>query len=228
MIEMQDVWKQYPNGAQALNGINVRIAKGEFVYVVGPSGAGKSTLIKLMYREERPTKGHIFVNGFNIDRLKDRKVPLLRRSIGVVFQDFKLLPKLTAYENVAFALEVIGTPKRQIKRRVTDALNWVGLADKADMLPSQMSGGEQQRIAVARALVNNPSLIIADEPTGNLDPETSWGIMKLFQRINDRGTTIVMATHNKEIVNTMRKRVIAIENGKIVRDEEKGLYGYED
>jgi cell division transport system ATP-binding protein len=228
MIEMQDVWKQYPNGAQALNGINVRIGKGEFVYVVGPSGAGKSTLIKLMYREERPTKGHIFVNGFNIDRLKDRKVPLLRRSIGVVFQDFKLLPKLTAYENVAFALEVIGTPKRQIKRRVTDALNWVGLADKADMLPSQMSGGEQQRIAVARALVNNPSLIIADEPTGNLDPETSWGIMKLFQRINDRGTTIVMATHNKEIVNTMRKRVIAIENGKIVRDEEKGLYGYED
>ncbi len=228
MIEMQDVWKQYPNGAQALNGISVRIGKGEFVYVVGPSGAGKSTFIKLMYREERPTKGHIFVNGFNIDRLKDRKVPLLRRSIGVVFQDFKLLPKLSAYENVAFALEVIGTPKRQIKRRVADALNWVGLADKAHMLPTQMSGGEQQRIAVARALVNNPSLIIADEPTGNLDPDTSWGIMKLFQRINDRGTTIVMATHNKEIVNTMRKRVIAIENGKIVRDEEKGLYGYED
>ncbi|GMA50279.1 hypothetical protein GCM10025857_16360 [Alicyclobacillus contaminans] len=140
MIEMQDVWKQYPNGARALNGVSVHITKGEFVYVVGPSGAGKSTFIKLMYREERPTKGHIFVNGFNIDRLKDRKVPLLRRSIGVVFQDFKLLPRLTAYENVAFALEVIGTSKRQIKRRVADALNWVGLSDKADMLPSQLSG----------------------------------------------------------------------------------------
>jgi cell division transport system ATP-binding protein len=228
MIEMQDVWKEYPNGARALNGINVHITKGEFVYVVGPSGAGKSTFIKLMYREERPTKGHIFVNGFNIERLKDRKVPLLRRSIGVVFQDFKLLPQLTAYENVAFALEVIGIPKRHIKRRVMDALDWVGLADKAEMLPSQMSGGEQQRIAIARALVNNPAVIIADEPTGNLDPDTSWEIMKLFQRINDRGTTIVMATHNKEIVNTMRKRVIAIEAGEIVRDEEKGLYGYDD
>ncbi|WP_026974183.1 cell division ATP-binding protein FtsE [Alicyclobacillus contaminans] len=228
MIEMQDVWKQYPNGARALNGVSVHITKGEFVYVVGPSGAGKSTFIKLMYREERPTKGHIFVNGFNIDRLKDRKVPLLRRSIGVVFQDFKLLPRLTAYENVAFALEVIGTSKRQIKRRVADALNWVGLSDKADMLPSQLSGGEQQRVAVARALVNNPAVIIADEPTGNLDPETSWDVMKLFQRINDRGTTIVMATHNKDIVNTMRKRVIAIEGGQIVRDEQKGMYGYED
>lgn len=228
MIEMQDVWKQYPNGAQALNGINVRIAKGEFVYVVGPSGAGKSTFIKLMYREERPTKGSIFVNGFNIERLKDRKVPLLRRNIGVVFQDFKLLPNLTAQENVQFALEVIGVPQRQMKRRVTDALNWVGLLEKADMLPTQMSGGEQQRIAVARALVNNPAVIIADEPTGNLDPDTSWGIMKLFQRINDRGTTIVMATHNKEIVNTMRKRVIAIESGEIARDEDKGMYGYED
>ena len=228
MIEMQDVWKEYPNGAKALSGINVHIKKGEFVYVVGPSGAGKSTFIKLMYREERPTKGHIYVNGFNIERLNDREVPLLRRSIGVVFQDFKLLPKLTAYENVAFALEVIGIPKRHIQPRVIDALDWVGLADKAEMLPSQMSGGEQQRIAIARALVNNPAVIIADEPTGKLAPDTSWGIMNVFQRINDRGTTIVMATHNREIVNTMRKRVIAIEAGEIVRDEEKGLYGYED
>lgn len=228
MIEMQDVWKEYPNGTKALNGISVHITKGEFVYVVGPSGAGKSTFIKLMYREERPTAGHIFVNGFNIERLKNRKIPYLRRSIGVVFQDFKLLPKLTAAENVAYALEVISTPSRQIKRRVKDALEWVGLAEKGDMLPSQLSGGEQQRIAVARSLVNSPSVIIADEPTGNLDPDTSWGIMKLFQRINDRGTTIVMATHNKDIVNTLRKRVLAIENGLIVRDESKGTYGYDD
>lgn len=228
MIEMQDVWKEYSNGARALNGVTVKIDKGEFVYVVGPSGAGKSTFIKLMYREERPTQGHIFVNGFNIERLKERKVPLLRRHMGIVFQDFKLLQKLTAYENVAFALEVINAPTRQVKRRVRDVLEWVGLSEKAEMLPGQLSGGEQQRVAVARALVNNPSVIIADEPTGNLDPDTSWGIMKLFQRINDRGTTIVMATHNKEIVNTIRKRVIAIEDGKIARDEYKGMYGYED
>ncbi len=225
---MQDVWKQYPNGTMALSGITINIKKGEFVYVVGPSGAGKSTFIKLMYREERPTKGQIFVNGFNIERLRHRKIPLLRRHIGVVFQDFKLLPKLTAYENVAFALEVIGAPQRHIRRRVPEALAWVGLEDKADVLPTQLSGGEQQRVAVARALVNNPSVIIADEPTGNLDPDTSWGIMKLFQRINDRGTTVVMATHNRDIVNTMRKRVIAIEEGRIARDEQKGLYEYED
>lgn len=228
MIEMQDVWKEYPNGTQALNGIAVHIQKGEFVYVVGPSGAGKSTFIKLMYREVRPTKGHIFVNGFNIERLKDRKIPLLRRSIGVVFQDFKLLPKMTAAENVAFALEVIGLSSRQIRKRVVDVLGQVGLSDKMHMLPSQLSGGEQQRVAVARSLANNPSVIIADEPTGNLDPDTSWGIMRLFQRINDRGTTVVMATHNREIVNSLRRRVIAIENGMIVRDEQRGNYGYDN
>ncbi|MBX6353063.1 MAG: cell division ATP-binding protein FtsE [Thermoflavifilum sp.] len=228
MIDMHDVWKEYPNGTVALRGVSVQIQKGEFVYVVGPSGAGKSTFIKLMYREERPTKGHIFINGFNIERLKERKVPYLRRSIGVVFQDFKLLPRLTVYENVAFALEVIGASHRQIRRRVKDVLEWVGLADKAHMLPAQLSGGEQQRVAVARSLVNNPTVIIADEPTGNLDPDTSWSIMKLFQRINDRGTTVVMATHNREIVNTMRRRVIAIEEGRIVRDEQRGTYGYED
>lgn len=228
MIEMQDVWKTYPNGVSALNGISVKIDKGEFVYVVGPSGAGKSTFIKLMYREERPTQGHIFVNGFNIERLKERKVPYLRRSMGVVFQDFKLLQKMTAAENVAYALEVIGASQRIMKRRVKDVLEWVGLGEKGHLLPTQMSGGEQQRIAVARALVNNPTVIIADEPTGNLDPDTSWGIMKLFQRINDRGTTIVMATHNKDIVNTMRKRVIAIEDGQIARDERKGMYGYDN
>jgi cell division transport system ATP-binding protein len=228
MIEMQDVWKEYPNGTTAIKGISIQIGKGEFVYVVGPSGAGKSTFIKLMYREERPTKGHIFVNGFNIERLPNRKVPYLRRNIGVVFQDFKLLPKLTVYENVAFALEVIGSTGKTIRRKVRDALEWVGLGDKIDKLPSQLSGGEQQRVAVARALVNTPQVIIADEPTGNLDPDTSWGIMKLLQRINDRGTTIVMATHNKESVNTMRKRVIAIESGTVARDEQKGLYVYED
>ncbi|QQE79456.1 cell division ATP-binding protein FtsE [Alicyclobacillus sp. SO9] len=228
MIEMQDVWKDYPNGTTAIKGISIQIGKGEFVYVVGPSGAGKSTFIKLMYREERPTKGHIFVNGFNIERLPNRKVPYLRRNIGVVFQDFKLLPKLTVYENVAFALEVIGSTGKAVRRKVHEALEWVGLGDKTDKLPSQLSGGEQQRVAVARALVNMPQVIIADEPTGNLDPDTSWGIMKLLQRINDRGTTIVMATHNKDIVNTMRKRVIAIESGTVARDEEKGLYVYED
>jgi len=228
MIEMQDVWKTYSNGVSALNGVSVKIDKGEFIYVVGPSGAGKSTFIKLMYREERPTQGHIFVNGFNIERLKERKVPYLRRTMGVVFQDFKLLQSLTAAENVAYALEVIGSPERIIRRRVKDVLEWVGLGEKAQLLPTQLSGGEQQRIAVARALVNNPTVIIADEPTGNLDPDTSWGIMKLFQRINDRGTTIVMATHNKEIVNTMRKRVIAIDSGQIARDERKGMYGYDD
>jgi cell division transport system ATP-binding protein len=228
MIEMHDVWKQYPNGINALQGINVLINKGEFVYVVGPSGAGKSTFIKLMYREERPTQGQIFVNGFNIGRLKESKIPIMRRQIGVVFQDYKLLPKKTAYENVAFALEVIEAPKKVLQRRVKEALELVGLADKADALPSQLSGGEQQRVGVARALVNKPTVIIADEPTGNLDPDTSWEIMRLFEEINNRGTTIVMATHNKEIVNTMKKRVIAIEDGKIVRDEQRGVYGYED
>lgn len=228
MIEMHDVWKTYPNGAVALQGLSVRIEKGEFVYVVGPSGAGKSTFIKLMYREERPSKGSIFVNGFNIERLKERKIPLLRRQIGVVFQDFKLLPKLTVKENVAFALEVIEAPPKKIRTRVAEVLELVGLSDKADDLPGQLSGGQQQRVSVARALVNSPTVIIADEPTGNLDPDTSWDIMNLFEEINRRGTTIVMATHNKEIVNTMKKRVLAIEEGQIVRDQRRGVYGYEN
>ncbi|UOF91358.1 cell division ATP-binding protein FtsE [Fodinisporobacter ferrooxydans] len=228
MIEMQDVWKKYPNGTNALQGVSVQINKGEFVYVVGPSGAGKSTFIKLMYREERPSKGQIFVNGFNIERLRESKIPIMRRQIGVVFQDYKLLTKLNAYENVAFAMEVIEAPRKVIVRRVKEALELVGLADKWNKLPTQLSGGEQQRVAVARALVNKPTVIIADEPTGNLDPETSWGIMRLFEEINNRGTTIVMATHNREIVNTMKKRVLAIENGQIVRDEQRGVYGYED
>jgi len=225
---MHDVWKIYDNGSEALRGISVNIGANEFVYVVGPSGAGKSTFLKLIYREERPTKGQIFVNGFNLDKLKRRKVPYLRRSIGVVFQDFKLLPKLTAYENIAFAMEVVEAPRRLIRKRTMEVLELVGLADKKDRLPGQLSGGEQQRVAIARAIVNNPKIVVADEPTGNLDPETSWGIMKLLEEIHFRGATIIMATHNKEIVNRLRKRVIAIEGGRIVRDEPRGEYGYED
>lgn len=224
---MQDVWKTYPDGSHALRGVSVQIDKDEFVYVVGPSGAGKSTFMKLIYREEIPTKGQIVVSGFNIGKLKQRKIPFVRRNIGVVFQDFRLLPKLTAYENVAFAMEVIEAPPKVIKRRVPEVLELVGLKHKASSLPAQLSGGEQQRIAIARAIVNNPSVIVADEPTGNLDPENSWGIMKLLEEINYRGTTIVMATHNKDIVNAMRQRVIAIEHGHIVRDEVRGEYGYD-
>jgi cell division transport system ATP-binding protein len=227
LIEMQDVWKTYPTGAHALKGVSVKIDRNEFVYLVGPSGAGKSTFMKLIYREEVPTKGQISVNGFNIGKLKPRKIPYVRRNIGVIFQDFRLLPKMTVYENVAFALEVIEAPKRVIKKRVNEVLDLVGLKNKGTRDPSQLSGGEQQRVAIARAIVNNPSVIIADEPTGNLDPETSWGIMQLLDEINFRGTTIVMATHNKDIVNKMRRRVIAIENGNIVRDEMRGEYGYE-
>lgn len=228
MIEMQDLWKTYRNGTHALRGINVKVDRNEFVYIVGPSGAGKSTFMKLIYREERPTKGQIFVNGFNLEKLKQRKIPYVRRNIGVIFQDFRLLPKLTVYENVAFAMEVVEAPKKLIRKRTMEVLELVKLKDKASSYPSQLSGGEQQRTAIARAIVNNPAVIIADEPTGNLDPETSWDIMKLLEEINFRGTTIVMATHNKEIVNTMRKRVIAIEKGVIVRDEIRGEYGYED
>ena len=227
MIEMQDVYKTYPNGVIALNGISVRIKQGEFVYVVGPSGAGKSTFIKMMYREEKPTSGKIMINGVNLANIKGRKVPLLRRNIGIVFQDFKLIPKLTVYENVAFALEVIEESPKNIRKRVMEVLDLVRLKHKARFYPDELSGGEQQRVSIARSIVNNPAIVIADEPTGNLDPDTSWEIMDIFERINDRGTTIVMATHNREIVNTIRKRVIAIERGKIARDEVKGEYGYD-
>jgi len=228
VIEMQDVWKTYPDGTHALRGITVKVDSNEFVYVVGPSGAGKSTFMKLIYREERPTKGQIFVDSFNLAKLKKRKIPYLRRNIGVVFQDFRLLPKLTVAENVAFAMEVIEAPSKLIRKRTAEVLELVGLQDKRNSYPSQLSGGEQQRVAIARAIVNNPAVIVADEPTGNLDPETSWGIMRLLEEINYRGTTIIMATHNRDIVNSMRKRVIAIENGVIVRDQQRGDYGYED
>ncbi|WP_404347788.1 cell division ATP-binding protein FtsE [Sutcliffiella horikoshii] len=227
MIEMQDVFKKYPNGVQAVDGININIKAGEFVYVVGPSGAGKSTFIKMMYREEKPTSGNIVIDGVNLSKLKESKVPLLRRNIGVVFQDFKLLPQLTVYENVAFALEVIEESPKNIKKRVMEVLDLVKLKHKARHLPNELSGGEQQRISIARSIVNKPKVMIADEPTGNLDPDTSWEIMNIFEEINEKGTTIVMATHNREIVNTIKKRVIAIENGKIVRDQAEGDYGYE-
>ncbi|AJH49697.1 cell division protein FtsE [Bacillus anthracis] len=212
---------------KAIAGLTVNIKQGEFVYVVGPSGAGKSTFIKMMYREEKPSTGSINVNGLVIETLAERDVPYFRRQLGVIFQDFKLLPKLTVYENVAFALEVIEEEPDAIRERVTEVLGLVGLEDRADALSSELSGGEQQRVAIARAIVNKPKVVIADEPTGNLDIETALDIMKIFTRINERGTTIVMATHNADIVNTIRHRVIAIEGGKIVRDEIEGGYGYE-
>jgi cell division transport system ATP-binding protein len=227
MIEMQEVFKKYPNGVTAVNGIDVRIEPGEFVYVVGPSGAGKSTFIKMMYREEVPTSGTISINGVNLAKLRNSKVPLFRRNIGVVFQDFKLLQTKTVYENVAFALEVIEATPKVINKRVMEVLDLVNLTHKAKMLPTELSGGEQQRVSIARSIVNSPKVVIADEPTGNLDPDTSWEIMNIFEEINTRGTTVVMATHNKEIVNTIKHRVIAIEAGKIVRDEQRGDYGYE-
>lgn len=227
MIDMKGVTKKYPNGLTAIHGIDVAIKQGEFVYVVGPSGAGKSTFIKMMYREERPTSGKIVVNGMNLSVLKESSVPYFRRQVGVVFQDFKLLPTLTVYENVAFALEVIEESPEKIKKRVTEVLQLVGLKNKARMLPNELSGGEQQRVSIARAFVNQPKVLIADEPTGNLDPDTAWDIMSIFQEINGKGTTVVMATHNKEIVNKIRHRVIAIDKGRIVRDEQRGDYGYE-
>lgn len=227
MIQMKNVYKKYPNGIVALNGMNVEIKQGEFVYIVGPSGAGKSTFVKMMYREESPTSGQMLVNGVDLAKIKRKNVPLLRRQIGVVFQDFKLLPRLNVYENVAFALEVIEEKPEAIRKRVLEVLDLVGLKHKARMFPRELSGGEQQRISVARSIVNTPKVVIADEPTGNLDPETSWDIMNLFERINASGTTILMATHNREIVNTMRHRVIAIEGGLIARDEVGGDYGYE-
>lgn len=227
MIEMQDVSKKYPNGIIAVNALDILINQGEFVYVVGPSGAGKTTFIKMMYREEKPTSGKIIVNGMDLSKLKDREVPYLRRNVGVVFQDFKLLPTLTVFENVAFAMEVIEESPTEIKRRVMEVLALVGLKHKVRMLPSELSGGEQQRVSIARTIVNRPKVIIADEPTGNLDPETSWEIMNLLEEINLQGTTVIMATHNREIVNTIKHRVVAIENGIIVRDEQQGEYGYE-
>lgn len=227
MLKMTDVSKVYPGGSVALQNVDIHIEPGEFVFVVGPSGAGKSTFIKMLFREVLPTTGSIFVNGVDILSLTPNEIPYMRRQLGIIFQDYRLLPDRTVYENVAFAMEVIETPRRKIKRRVLNVLDLVGLRHRADAYPNELSGGEQQRIAIARAIVNDPIMVIADEPTGNLDPETSWDIMEIFKEINAEGTTIVMATHDKEIVDAMGKRVIAIEGGHIVRDEASGVYGYE-
>lgn len=228
MIQMKDVSKIYENGAVALEHVNVSIEKGDFVFIVGASGAGKSTFIRLLFREVLPSGGALTVNGHDVVHMPHREVPYLRRGLGVIFQDYRLLPDKTVFENVAFAMQVIEEPRRRIQHSVNAVLDIVGLRDKYKCFPSQLSGGEQQRVAVARAIVNNPAIVIADEPTGNLDPETSWEIMDIFKRINGGGTTIVMATHDKHIVDTMKKRVIAIEDGHIVRDEAQGGYGYEN
>mgnify|MGYP000921110629 FL=1 len=228
MVELRNVSKTYPNGTVALRDVNLKLDKGEFVFLVGPSGSGKSTLVKLLLKEEDATEGEVYVNGYDVTSMTRQEIPYLRRSLGVVFQDFRLLPNKTVYENVAFAMIITEALPKEIRRQVPMALALVGLSRKANMYPHQLSGGEQQRVALARALVNNPALLIADEPTGNLDPETSWEIMKLLSEINHRGTTVIVATHEKSIVDEMKKRVVAINKGVIVRDQEKGLYRDED
>jgi cell division transport system ATP-binding protein len=224
MIRVEDVTKTYDGGTVAVRGVSLNIPKGEFVFLVGPSGSGKSTLIRLILRQELPTGGDIWVAGKHVTKMPSWKVPLLRRSVGTVFQDFKLLPKKTVFENVAFALEVIGRPKHVVQSQVPQVLRLVGLSTKADRLPQQLSGGEQQRVSIARAFVNRPLILLADEPTGNLDPATSVGIMRLLDRINRTGTTVVMATHDHAIVDAMRRRVVALERGAVVRDQSRGSY----
>ncbi|WP_300625415.1 cell division ATP-binding protein FtsE [uncultured Megasphaera sp.] len=228
MIDFKDVSKVYENGSVALSHVSLHISKGEFVFVVGASGAGKSTFIKMLSHEELPSQGSVFVDGIEVNKLPKSRVPYLRRKMGIVFQDFRLLPNKTAAENVAFAMEVIESPRKVIKERVRTVLDLVGLLSKADDLPQNLSGGEQQRVAIARAIVNRPLLLIADEPTGNLDPDTSRDIMETFKKINHMGTTVLMVTHDKQMVDLMNKRVIEIVDGKVVRDEQKGGYGDED
>jgi len=226
VIKLDNVSKVYPAGARpALDGVSLEIDKGEFVFLIGASGSGKSTVLRLVLREELATRGVVTVNGRNVGKLPTRKVPELRRKIGCVFQDFRLLPKKTVFENVAFALEVINKSPKIIKRTVPEVLDLVGLTGKAQRMPGELSGGEQQRVAIARAFVNRPLVLLADEPTGNLDPDTSQGIMSLLERINRTGTTVVMATHDNNIVDAMRRRVIALETGRLVRDQHRGVYG---
>lgn len=224
MLELRQVTKAYPNGPIALNNVTLSVAQGEFVFVVGQSGAGKTTLTKLLLREEKPTQGQIIFNGRDITKLRASEIPYLRRSIGVVFQDFRLMPNWTVEENIAFAMVVVEASPRLIHRRVAKVLELVGLSHKAKQLPGKLSGGEQQRVALARAIANQPAFVIADEPTGNLDPDTAWGIVKLLLEINAAGTTMLMVTHAKQIVDSLRKRVVALEGGSLVRDEERGIY----
>jgi len=224
LIKIKDVTKTYKNGVTALYNVSLNIKKGEFVFVIGSTGCGKSTLIKTMYREEKPTSGTITVGGLDVTKLRNSKVYKIRRKIGVVFQDYKLLPKLTVYENVAFALEIFGLPKSEIYTKVIKVLDLVGLKNKAKHMPTELSGGEQQRVAIARAIVNGPKLLICDEPTGNLDEKTSMEIMKVLKEINKLGTTIIMVTHDRGIVKKMNKRVVLLDSGRIVKDYEEGTY----
>ena len=229
LINIKDVNVKYPNGVYAIKDFSVSIKKGDFVFVIGKTGSGKSTFIKMLYREVKPFNGQIILSGLNVAKLKNNKVYKIRRKLGVIFQDYRLLEKLTVYENVAFALEVVGTEKKKIQPKVLKALEVVGLKNKTRSFPTQLSGGEQQRVAIARAIVNNPKLLICDEPTGNLDPEKSMEIMDILNNINKTlGTTIIMATHDKAIVNNMKKRVLVIKNGKLVKDSEKGVYNDAD
>ena len=224
MIEFRNVTKVYQTGIAAVNNTSLYIEKGEFVFIVGSSGCGKSTLMKMIMKEVEPTSGHIYINGIDITKISKRRIPNLRRSMGIVFQDFRLLPDKTVYENVAYAMRVIEADPKIIKRQVPNVLSLVGLLDEADVYPDELSGGEQQRVAVARAIVNNPSVLIADEPTGNLDPDTAWEIMSLLSDINRRGTTVVVATHAKDIVDRMKKRVISIDKGTVMSDRENSSY----
>ena len=225
MIRFIDIYKAYDNGTKALKGISMRIDDGEFVFLVGPSGSGKSTIIKLITAEAAPTDGRLMVNGYNLNTIRPRQVPYMRRTLGIIFQDFRLIEKKSIYDNLVFAMRAVGASPREIKKRIAYVLELVGLDTKADRRPDELSGGEQQRVAIARALVNNPSMIIADEPTGNLDPQRSLEIMMLLEKINELGTTVLVVTHEKELVNRFAKRVIAIENGRIISD---GMGGYYD
>ncbi|HNY12195.1 MAG TPA: cell division ATP-binding protein FtsE [Candidatus Wallbacteria bacterium] len=228
MIEFNDVSKVYDNGVVALDNISVRIERGEFVFLIGPSGAGKSTFLKMIFREQTPTSGEMFIDGRNITRLKRHEVPYLRRNIGVVFQDFKLLEDRSVFENVAYTLKVMGFNHTVIQNQVSHVLELVGLSTKKRIYPSQLSGGEKQRVCIARAIVNNPAILVTDEPTGNLDPYISWEIMKTMVDINSKGTTVVFATHNKELVDRMRKRVIVLRDGRLTKDEKRGSFDYEN
>ena len=228
MVQMQDVRMVYGNtGAVALDGVSFDIEDGEFVFLVGPSGSGKTTIIKLLTGEESVTEGKLVVNGFDLKKMKNRKLPKLRRTLGVIFQDFRLIDKMTVYENVAFAMRVVGASGKEIRKRVPQVLELVGLSEYSKRLPAELSGGEQQRVSIARALVNNPRMIIADEPTGNLDPVRSLDLMLLLEKINELGTTVVVVTHEKELVNAFSKRVIAIDSGKVISDGMDGYFGYE-